>query len=125
MITELDWKIERWHNGEGEGLELHEFLGLTFREYSELMSKQKTITFYDKSGMTDHACDCCPSYYVDEWVSEDGTIIGHSREDCYISALEYFGYPIRSMNQGDCSSFTEDELESIAREFGVVVDFVS
>lgn len=30
---ELDTKIEAWHNGDGEGKHLHEYLGWTFEEY--------------------------------------------------------------------------------------------
>lgn len=94
------------------------------------MIEQKTITFYEESYWTTVACSCCDE--SDEWIAwntdpEEHPVNGscHSREECYISALEYFGYPIREMTQEDCWEWTEDELESIAREWGVVLDFVS
>lgn len=31
--AELDDKIEEWHNGDGNGQELHEYLGWTETEY--------------------------------------------------------------------------------------------
>lgn len=90
------------------------------------MTEQKTITFYDESWYENPPCDCCEGYWMECWNSDlpvNGSC--HSREDCYISAMEYFGYPIVEMTEGDCYNWSEDELESIAREWGVVLDFVS
>lgn len=78
------------------------------------MIEQKTITFYDAT-----------YYWYNESVEVESTSYLCCREDCYISALHYFGYPISSMTGDDCYDWSEDELESIAREWGVVVDFVS
>ncbi len=30
----MDDRIEAWHNGAGEGMELHEYLGMTWVEYA-------------------------------------------------------------------------------------------
>lgn len=88
--------------------------------------EQKTITFYDESYYTSNGCSCCEPQFWECW-NTDNPLSGscHSREDCYISAMEYFGYPIVEMTEGDCYNWSEDELESIAREWGVVLDFVS
>ena len=32
-MTDLDDLIEEWHNTEGDGIPLHEFLGMTWDEY--------------------------------------------------------------------------------------------
>lgn len=32
-MIDISEKIERWHKGEGDGLSLHEFLGMNFRDY--------------------------------------------------------------------------------------------
>jgi hypothetical protein len=29
----IDARVDAWHNGDGEGMELHDFLGMTFEEY--------------------------------------------------------------------------------------------
>ena len=79
-------------------------------------TEQKITTFYDESYWTDGG------EFWEMWCSENGT--AYSREDCYILSLEYFGYPITVMTDEDCWNWSEDELESIAREFGIVVDFV-
>lgn len=34
-MTDIDQKVEDWHNGAGEGQELHEYLGLSWEEYIE------------------------------------------------------------------------------------------
>ena len=34
FIDEIDDFIDKWHNGDGEDLELHEFLGMSDEEYS-------------------------------------------------------------------------------------------
>lgn len=90
--------------------------------------EQKTITFYDESYYyyTSNSCRCCEPQFWECW-NTDNPLSGscHSREDCYISAMQYFGYPIVEMTEGDCYSWSEDELESIAREWGIVLDFVS
>lgn len=92
------------------------------------MKEQKTITFYQERYWGSLGCSCCEP---DEWIvwntdPEEHPVNGscHSREDCYISAMEYFGYPIRGMSQEDCWEYTEDELESIAREYEIVLNFV-
>lgn len=36
-IDDIDDFIENWHNGDGEGLELHEYLGLTEEQYSHFV----------------------------------------------------------------------------------------
>ena len=88
--------------------------------------EQKTITFYDESYYEGTACDCCEGDWVEAWnCGHDFLATCFSREDCYIEAMHYFGYPITTMTDDDCYNWTEDELESIAREWQVVVDFVS
>lgn len=83
-----------------------------------MMSEQKTITFYDESHWD--------SPFMETWSCDiDSIDYCACREDCYIAAMQYFGYPIVEMTQGDCYNWTEDELESIAREWGIVLDFVS
>lgn len=91
--------------------------------------EQKAITFYEESYWTGCGGDCCTDQ---EWIvfntdPDVHPVNGscHSREDCYISAMEYFEYPIVEMTKGDCYNWSEDELESIAREWSVVLDFVS
>lgn len=39
----IDHLIERWHNGEGTGLQLHEFLGMSWKEYVDYFSYMKTL----------------------------------------------------------------------------------
>lgn len=34
LAHEIDVYINNWHEGEGQGLELHDYLGLTWEEYS-------------------------------------------------------------------------------------------
>lgn len=34
----LESAVQCWHTGSGDGLELHEYLGLTWPEYQELTS---------------------------------------------------------------------------------------
>ena len=92
------------------------------------MIEQKTITFYKETYWTDNGCSCCEP---DEWIvwnthPEEHPVNGSSdsREGCYISALDYFGYPLREMTDEDCWEYSEDELESIAREYGILLDFI-
>lgn len=92
------------------------------------MKGQNTITFYQETYYDPQICDCCEPDELIVWNADpeiDQVILACvRREDCYISAMEYFGYPIREMTGEDCWKYTEDELESIAREYGLVVDFV-
>lgn len=92
------------------------------------MTEQKTITFYKETYYTSKGCDCCEPDEIIVWNTdpEEYPVNGscHSREECYISALDYFGYPIREMTNDCCWDYTEDELESVAREYGIVLDFV-
>lgn len=34
-MRDIDRMVEDWHNGAGEGQELHEYLGLSWKEYVE------------------------------------------------------------------------------------------
>ncbi|WP_107316338.1 hypothetical protein [Achromobacter xylosoxidans] len=34
LENEIDDFVDAWHEGDGEGLELHEYLGMTWEEYS-------------------------------------------------------------------------------------------
>ncbi|QDP50227.1 MAG: hypothetical protein Tp178MES00d2C33159851_17 [Prokaryotic dsDNA virus sp.] len=34
-MKDIDQMVEDWHNGAGEGLELHEYLGMSWEEYKE------------------------------------------------------------------------------------------
>jgi hypothetical protein len=42
-IDEVDDAIDEWHSGEGVNLELHEYLGLTVREYSRFVMSQDAL----------------------------------------------------------------------------------
>jgi hypothetical protein len=45
---ELDDLVDRWHNGEGEGLELHEYLGMTWEEYEQWLTSPSPRTLNGK-----------------------------------------------------------------------------
>ena len=34
-MTDINQMVEDWHNGAGEGLELHEYLGMSWEEFKE------------------------------------------------------------------------------------------
>ncbi|MNQ60610.1 hypothetical protein D3C85_748940 [compost metagenome] len=91
--------------------------------------EDKVITFYQETYWTGCGGDCCPDQEWEVWNTDpdEHPVNGscHSREDCYISAMQYFGYPIAEMTDEACWDYSGDELESIAREWGIVVDFVS
>jgi hypothetical protein len=38
---EIDNLIDRWHNGEGGDIDLHEFLGMTYEEYQEFVEREE------------------------------------------------------------------------------------
>ena len=43
-MKDYDKMVEDWHNGAGEGMELHEYLGLTWEEYaSQCVPIPKTL----------------------------------------------------------------------------------
>lgn len=48
---EIDGAIDRWHEGEGEGLGLHEFLGMTWGEYRLWAEDRHSCE--ESDGMTD------------------------------------------------------------------------
>lgn len=40
-----DW-VDRWHNGEGDGLTLRQFLGLTEQQYAEWMRNPAVLASF-------------------------------------------------------------------------------
>jgi hypothetical protein len=42
-LTLADEMIDAWHDGAGQSLELHEYLGLTFDEYAKVFRDPKTL----------------------------------------------------------------------------------
>jgi hypothetical protein len=43
QATDIDQYVDQWHNAEGGSLELHEFLGMTFEEYSMWATKPSVL----------------------------------------------------------------------------------
>ncbi len=43
-LSEVDDYVARWHEGQGQGAELHEYLGLTTAEYSRFMHSPAVLT---------------------------------------------------------------------------------
>lgn len=45
MTTEeFDTLVEKWHQGDGTGLKLHEYLGMTWEEYKSYLCPKQTQT---------------------------------------------------------------------------------
>jgi hypothetical protein len=51
---QIDIKIEAWHNGDGEGMELYEYLGVSQEEYAQwIQSKTNLFVEWLKENMNE------------------------------------------------------------------------
>jgi len=62
----IDQAVEEWHSGDGQGLELHEFLGWSEDEYSEYMCKHLP----EKVTRKVFICRHCEGIYADEPITQ-------------------------------------------------------
>lgn len=82
---EISEKVQRWHDGEGEGLELHEWLGMSWEDYKEWASPtRKKITKIVSHHWSNNPRKGFDIYEkLDEWVGKNPdfsfTYIGRER----------------------------------------------
>lgn len=43
---ELDERIDAWHNGDGDDLELHEYLGVSWQDYAAWVECRASLLIY-------------------------------------------------------------------------------